>query len=558
MSQQIFQFLAQCLSLDDKNTRKERKEAYKFTHICEIWDHFVENCKSYYTPSDHCTVDEQLVGFRGRYPLIVYNQNKPDKYGVKIVMMNDSKTFYMINAIPYVGKVKVENKEPVPSYYVRKLAEPIYGTGRTITMYNWFTSIPLSDEILEHHQLTILGTRRKNKRELPPSLLTKKDVGKQSIIFGALGLQHIDTVPKTPAPRPKFKRTSKPTEKLSMLIEEQQLKKSREDKIKRNKLWKKAFTFRRDGKVYVSFRCGWCNSSLTKDAKECIECTGKKKSAMCSVKKSASTTTKDSTPGKVSKKSSTQVVGKKCTKPVSKDDSPNNKGQKKDSPTKASLKKVQGSQKGLRKGPQKRKNKIEIIEVTKKTGHVIKVSRCSNCSAFLSKDTKKCTKCIQRLQRRFETPHIAARLKKLTTRAVTKKQIKAKPERKPILKKKIKKEEEPIVMSCKLCKKGVRKAEEDYCYVCNYKDTMKMKKEDSGAAEKASPTSSRKSEAKCEDTEEQSTSNVLRLIHDNNQGMEISTRELTDSAVIEIVDVDDDEQEYCLTLSGIEALDDEN
>ncbi|CAH1977396.1 unnamed protein product [Acanthoscelides obtectus] len=109
--------------------------------------------------------------------------SKPDKYGMKIMMMNDSKTFYMVNAIPYVGKVNVENNEPVPTYYVRKLSEPIHGTHRNITIDNWFTSIPLYEEMFHQYKLSILGTLRKNKREIPTSFLGRKAVGTSLFAF---------------------------------------------------------------------------------------------------------------------------------------------------------------------------------------------------------------------------------------------------------------------------------------------------------------------------------------------------------------------------------------
>lgn len=183
MSQQRFAFLAVCLRFDDKNTRATRKAADKFAPIRELWEIFISNCTSYYTPFQYCTIDEQLVGFRGKCPFKIYMSSKPDKYGIKIMMMNDSKTFYMVNAIPYVGKVQTQDKESVPAFYVRKLSEPIHGTNRNITVDNWFTSIPLADQMMRQFKLTILGTLRKNKREIPPSFLSKKEVGTSLFAF---------------------------------------------------------------------------------------------------------------------------------------------------------------------------------------------------------------------------------------------------------------------------------------------------------------------------------------------------------------------------------------
>jgi len=40
--------------------------------------------------------------------------------GLKFVTMNDSETFYMINAIPYINNIEIEPLEKISSYYVKK------------------------------------------------------------------------------------------------------------------------------------------------------------------------------------------------------------------------------------------------------------------------------------------------------------------------------------------------------------------------------------------------------------------------------------------------------
>lgn len=176
-----FKFLLTTIRFDDKTTRGVRKQQDKLAAIREVWDKFIKNCTNSYTPYEYCTIDEQLMGFRGKCPFRIYMSSKPDKYGLKIVMLNDARTSYMVNAIPYCGKVDTRN-EPVPSYYVRRLAEPIMGTNRNITVDNWFSSVPLFEKMLIDHKLTMIGTLRKNKREIPPTFLTNKVPGRS--LFG--------------------------------------------------------------------------------------------------------------------------------------------------------------------------------------------------------------------------------------------------------------------------------------------------------------------------------------------------------------------------------------
>ncbi|KAK9693224.1 Transposase IS4 [Popillia japonica] len=147
---------------DSRDTRNERKQSDSFTHIREIWEIFIEICRSSYTPSTYLTIDEQLVGFRGRCPFRIYIPNKPAKYGIKIVMLCDSSSKYMIDASPYLGKGTNTNGLPLATHFVRELTKSVQGSNRNITMDNWFTSIPLADELLkEPYSLTIIGTLRK-------------------------------------------------------------------------------------------------------------------------------------------------------------------------------------------------------------------------------------------------------------------------------------------------------------------------------------------------------------------------------------------------------------
>ncbi|CAE1143291.1 unnamed protein product [Acanthosepion pharaonis] len=69
-----------------------------------MWDTFIEACGIHYIPHDFLPVGEQLLAFRGRCPFRMYIPNKPAKYGIKIVIVNDVKNKYMLSGIPYLGK----------------------------------------------------------------------------------------------------------------------------------------------------------------------------------------------------------------------------------------------------------------------------------------------------------------------------------------------------------------------------------------------------------------------------------------------------------------------
>jgi len=96
MSLHRFLFLSKCLRFDDKVTRDKSN---KFAPT--IWNLFITNCGRCYTPHRDCTVDEQLLGFRGRCLFRVYMKSKPDKYGLKILSLNDASTSYVVNKYLY-------------------------------------------------------------------------------------------------------------------------------------------------------------------------------------------------------------------------------------------------------------------------------------------------------------------------------------------------------------------------------------------------------------------------------------------------------------------------
>lgn len=73
-----------------------RNASDRFAPIRELWEKFIANCQKYYTPHYKCTVDEQLLGFRGKCIFRMYIKSKPNKYGIKIISLNDAVTSYMV------------------------------------------------------------------------------------------------------------------------------------------------------------------------------------------------------------------------------------------------------------------------------------------------------------------------------------------------------------------------------------------------------------------------------------------------------------------------------
>jgi hypothetical protein len=184
MARNRFEKIISCLRFDDITTREERKKLDKFAAMREIWLDFEDNLRTCYIPGSYVTVDEQLLGFKGRCPFRQFIPNKPDKYGLKFWLCVDVKSYYVFNAFPYIGRQPDQERQTqIGASVVLQLLKPLYGSNRNVTMDNFFTSIPLAKE-LQMKNLTLIGTLRKNKPEIPMEFQTntKREIG--SSIFG--------------------------------------------------------------------------------------------------------------------------------------------------------------------------------------------------------------------------------------------------------------------------------------------------------------------------------------------------------------------------------------
>ena len=169
-------FLVYCSRFDDSTTRAQRRADDKLAPIRNIYDKFVVAFKANYTPGTGCIVDESLHGFRGMCSFKKYITNKQIKYGIKVYVLADSKTFYLVSSKIYSGAGTHAPGLPVPTQAVLDLVPSVSGRSRNITTDKYYTSILLAME-LKSRKLTLVGTMKKNKACIPPSFLAKADEG---------------------------------------------------------------------------------------------------------------------------------------------------------------------------------------------------------------------------------------------------------------------------------------------------------------------------------------------------------------------------------------------
>jgi len=134
MSQERFLFLVYCLRFDDSTTRAQRRADDKLAPIRNIYDKFVLACEANYTPGTGCTVDESLHGFRGRCSFKQYVPNKPSKYGIKVYVLADSKTFFLVSSKISTGGGTHAPGLPVPTQAVLDLVPSVREQAETLPL----------------------------------------------------------------------------------------------------------------------------------------------------------------------------------------------------------------------------------------------------------------------------------------------------------------------------------------------------------------------------------------------------------------------------------------
>jgi hypothetical protein len=186
MSRNRFLQINRHITFDDIDSRNERKvndpKCYK---IREMMTHFRDKIRQAIVPSEELCVDETLYAFRGKCSVRQYMPNKPNKYGLKYWTIVDGKTGYALDTTLYAGKEQPGNRRNmnVGENVVLELCRPYFRTGRGVTVDNFFTSIPLANRLWQEG-MTLTGTLRQNKVEIPASCLTKnRDLYSSEFLF---------------------------------------------------------------------------------------------------------------------------------------------------------------------------------------------------------------------------------------------------------------------------------------------------------------------------------------------------------------------------------------
>ncbi|XP_015438132.1 PREDICTED: piggyBac transposable element-derived protein 4-like, partial [Dufourea novaeangliae] len=185
-SRNRFQLLCKFFHTVDNSTLPARDNSeYDPTAKFEpVVAHANRKFKFHYSPHQHLSVDESLVGTKSRSALTQYLPNKKHhKWGIKFWMLADGISHYCLSFFCYRGAKDQRDKREIKEKGLAQVViDKLLGMsnyfmkGYHITVDNFFTSIALARSLFEKNTF-LSGTIRSNRKHIPSQLKSKLEVG---------------------------------------------------------------------------------------------------------------------------------------------------------------------------------------------------------------------------------------------------------------------------------------------------------------------------------------------------------------------------------------------
>ena len=166
MTQDRYMVLLQMLHFNDNNTASNDPLA----KIRLVIDKLKISFSQSFAPYENLCVDESLLLYKGRCYFKQFIPSKRSRFGIKLFVLSDCKTNYVLNFIIYIGqKTNISRTNiaiGISGDVVMTLLQPYLGKGRTLITDNWYTS-PRLYTLLHENKTNAFGTVRKNRRDIP-------------------------------------------------------------------------------------------------------------------------------------------------------------------------------------------------------------------------------------------------------------------------------------------------------------------------------------------------------------------------------------------------------
>ena len=178
MSRDRFFKILRYLHLVDSSKQKKRgEEGYDILFkVRPLIDHLGAVLQKYYQPSCHLSIDEMMIGTRCRISFLQYIPKKPTRFGIKVWVLAEAKTGYVLDFQVYTGASEEKSERDVSLGHkvVMQLMEPYKGK---VTAFLLTTSTRVLLSFLNylkrgHNYCT--GTVCTNRKNFPNALKPEK------------------------------------------------------------------------------------------------------------------------------------------------------------------------------------------------------------------------------------------------------------------------------------------------------------------------------------------------------------------------------------------------
>lgn len=137
--------------------------------IRDCFNLFRQKFSDYFHPFQKICIDESLVLFRGRVVFRQYIRTKRHRFGLKLFMLADCETGYILDTIIYSGMPEDADKNDVHGLagnVVKKLVDRYYGRNHILYTDNFYTAPALAKFLLSQ-KTHMVGTVKRKRKNYP-------------------------------------------------------------------------------------------------------------------------------------------------------------------------------------------------------------------------------------------------------------------------------------------------------------------------------------------------------------------------------------------------------
>lgn len=184
MAKNRFEEISRYLQFNDSSKEPARGDGDfdRLFKVRPILDYVRNKCGGNFLPTKNISIDEGMIGFRGRLSFRQYMPAKPTKHGIKVWMAADSSNGYVLNFEVYLGKEPDQRPRIYGLGYdvVTSMIRPYMNKNHHVFFDNFFSSVKLLEHLASNDTYAC-ATVRPNRKDLPPCAKDKLRPGQKLV-----------------------------------------------------------------------------------------------------------------------------------------------------------------------------------------------------------------------------------------------------------------------------------------------------------------------------------------------------------------------------------------